>query len=171
MKLGFLLGSTILLTLPAAAVAQAPTDPQITAIVVAANNTDIDAGKLALKHATNKDVRAFAQQMVTDHSAVNAAATKLVTKLHVTPEANATSKELTAGGVAARAKLTAAPKAGFDKAYIDNEVAYHQAVIDAIDKTLIPSAQNAELKTLLVQSRPAFVAHLDHAKQIQASLQ
>lgn len=170
MKLGLILGSTFLLAIPAAATAQGPTDPQIAAIVVSANNVDIAAGKLALKHTTNKDVRAFAQQMVTDHSAVNAAATKLVTKLHVTPEANATSKQFADGGEASRTKLEATPKAGFDKAYIDNEVVYHQTVIDAIDSTLIPSAQNAELKALLVQSRPAFVAHLEHAKQIQATL-
>ncbi len=60
--------------------------------------------------------------------------------------------------------------AAFDKAYVDHEVAYHQAVLDAVDKTLIPSAKNAELKALLVKVRPAFVAHLEHAKMLQASL-
>jgi putative membrane protein len=60
--------------------------------------------------------------------------------------------------------------AAFDQAYIDHEVAFHQAVLDALDKTLIPSAQNAELKALLVKVRPAFVAHLEHAKQLRASL-
>jgi putative membrane protein len=60
--------------------------------------------------------------------------------------------------------------AEFDRAYINNEVTYHQAVIDAIDKTLVPSAQNSELKALLVKVRPAFVAHLEHAKMIQSSL-
>jgi putative membrane protein len=152
------------------AAAQAPTDAQIAAIVVAANQVDIDAGRLAMSHAHDTQAKAFAKQMITDHSAVNAAAVKLVTKLKVTPAPNATSKQLTDGGVANRKHLEGLTGAAFDKAYIDNEVAYHQAVIDAIDKTLIPSAQNAELKALLVQSRPAFVAHLEHAKQIQASL-
>ncbi len=108
--------------------------------------------------------------MITDHTGVNASATALVQKLHVTPEANATSQSLQQGGdqnVAALKKLSGS---AFDKAYIDHEVAYHQAVLDAVDKTLIPSAQNAELKALLVKVRPAFVAHLEHAKHLQASL-
>ena len=59
--------------------------------------------------------------------------------------------------------------AAFDKAYIDREVAYHQQVIDALDKVLIPGATNGELKALLVKVRPAFVAHLEHAKRLQAT--
>ena len=152
------------------AAAQGPTDPQIAAIVVAANQVDIDAGRLAPTRAANGDVKAFAKQMITDHSAVNAAAVKLVSKLHVVPEPNATSKELMDGGAANRKTLAPLHGAAFDKAYIDHEVAYHQAVLDAIDKTLIPNAKNAELKALLEQTRPAIAAHLEHAKQIQASL-
>jgi putative membrane protein len=60
--------------------------------------------------------------------------------------------------------------AAFDKAYIDHEVAYHQAVLDAIDKTLIPSAKNEELKGLITKVRPAIAAHLDHAKMVQTKL-
>lgn len=147
-----------------------PTDPQIAHIVVTANQVDIDAGKLAQSRAQSAEVKDFAQLMVTDHSSVNKSAVELVTKLHVTPEPNDTSKSLRKGGddnVAALKKLSGAP---FDKAYVDHEVAYHQAVLDAVDNTLIPSAQNAELKALLVKVRPAFVAHLEHAKQLQASL-
>jgi putative membrane protein len=108
--------------------------------------------------------------MITDHSAVNKSAVDLVTKLHVTPEPNPTSQSLQKGGddnVAALKKLNGG---AFDKAYVDHEVAYHQAVLDAVDGTLIPSAQNAELKALLVKVRPAFVAHLDHAKHLQSEL-
>nr|WP_230028022.1 DUF4142 domain-containing protein [Massilia sp. Bi118] len=147
-----------------------PNDAQIAAIVVAANTVDIDAGKLAESKTKNKEVRAFAQRMVTDHSAVNQQAVALVTKLHVTPEENDTSKSLTQGGVAARDKLKGLSGAAFDKAYVDNEVSYHQAVLDAIDKTLIPSASNAELKALLTKVRPAIAAHLEHAKHMQAQM-
>ena len=119
---------------------------------------------------SNSDVKKFGQQMVTDHTGVNKQATELVTKLKVTPEDNPTSQSLKAGGEKNIANLKTLKGAAFDKAYIDNEVAYHQAVIDAIDKTLIPSAQNAELKALLVKVRPAFVAHLEHAKKLQSSL-
>jgi putative membrane protein len=108
--------------------------------------------------------------MVKDHSGVNKAATDLATKLKVTPEDNDTSKALKAGGEKNLAHLKTLKGAAFDKAYIDHEVAYHQQVLDALDKTLIPNAQNAELKALLTKTRPAFVAHLEHAKQVQSKL-
>lgn len=154
----------------AASAQQAPTDAQIAGIVVAANTVDINAGKLAEKKAHSKEVKAFAKQMVTDHSGVNKSATALVKKLKVTPEDSDTAKSLKDGGDANIAKLKGLKGKDFDKAYVDNEVAYHQAVIDAIDKTLVPNAKNAELKDMLVKTRPAFVAHLEHAKTIQAEL-
>lgn len=165
-----IIAASLLLAASNAALAQAPSDAQIAGIVVTANTVDINAGKLAQKMSKNKEIKAFAKQMVTDHSGVNKQATALVTKLHVTPANSDTSKSLKAGGDANIATLKALKGAAFDKAYVDNEVGYHQAVIDALDKTLIPSAQNAELKDTLVKVRPAFVAHLEHAKHIQASI-
>ena len=155
---------------PAWAQGAGPSDAQIAAIVVTANQVDIDAGKLAKSKAHSKDVQEFAQRMITDHGAVNKSATDLAEKLHVTPEPSATSESLKKGGDENLAKLKTLSGAAFDKAYIDHEVAYHEAVISTLDKTLIPSAQNAELKALLVKVRPAFVAHLDMAKQIQSGL-
>src|ERR1700730_17108036 len=75
-----------------------PTDPQIAAIVVAANRADINEGKLAESKSGNKEVKAFAERMVTDHTGVNKQATALVTKLKVKPEENDTSKSLKSGG-------------------------------------------------------------------------
>jgi putative membrane protein len=154
---------------PSFAQSAGPNDAQIAAIVVAANSVDIDAGKLAESKAQNKEVKAFAERMVTDHTGVNKQAVALVTKLKVTPEENDTSKSLKQGGADTLAKLKDLKGKAFDKAYIDNEVTYHQTVIDALDKTLIPNAKNEELKALLVKVRPAFVAHLEHAKQMQSS--
>ena len=150
--------------------AASPNDAQIAAIVVAANTVDIDAGKLAEAKTRNKEVRDFAKQMVHDHSAVNRQAVALVKKLHVTPEESDTSKSLTQGGEATREHLKGLSGAAFDKAYVDNEVSYHQTVLDALDKTLIPSASNAELKALLNKVRPIIAAHLEHAKHIQAQM-
>jgi putative membrane protein len=155
---------------PTALVAQQPNDAQIAAIVVTANQVDIDAGRLAESKATNPEVKAFGRQMVTDHTGVNKQATELVAKLGVKPEDNPTAQSLKAGGVDNIKALTSLSGAAFDKAYVDHEVAYHQQVLDAVDKTLIPSATNAELKALLEKVRPAFVAHLTHAKELQASL-
>lgn len=158
-----------LLAAPVLALAQpGPTDPQIAAIVVTANQVDIDAGKLAKSRTHDKEVKAFAQQMITDHTSVNKQAGDLVKKLGVKPESNPTSESLKKGGDENLAKLKKLKGKAFDKAYVDHEVEYHQQVLDAIDKTLIPSAKNPELKALIEKVRPAFVAHLDHAKHLQS---
>ena len=170
MKLSAIVIAGLLFAPAAVASAQGVTDAQIAHIVVTANQIDIDAGKLAKTQSTNAEVKKFADTMVTDHTGVNKSATELVTKLKVTPEDNPTSQSLKKDADANLKKLKGLSGATFDKAYIDNEVAYHQAVIDALDKTLIPGAKNAELKALLVKVRPAFVSHLEHAKHLQSSL-
>ena len=148
-----------------------PTDAQIAAIVVAANQVDIDAGTLAVKKTKNPEVKKFAELMITDHTAVNKGAVELVTKLKVTPEETDASKGLVAGGNDNRAKLEKLDGAAFDKAYVANEVAYHKAVINVLTTQLIPAAQNAELKSTLVGVKPAFDAHLEHAEKLQAALE
>jgi putative membrane protein len=162
----------ITLIVPTLAFAQGkgPTDPQIAHIVVTANQIDVDAGKIAKSASKNKEVQGFAQQMITDHTAVNKQAAALAKKLGVKPEDNDTSKALKKGAAENVANLKKAKGAAFDKAYVDHEVAYHQQVLDAIDKVLVPSAQNAELKGLIEKVRPAIQAHLDHAKHLQADL-
>jgi len=159
-----------LLAAVSAASAQGVTDAQIASIVVTANQVDIDAGNLAAAQSGNAEVKAFGQLMVKDHTGVNRSATDLVTRLKVTPQDNPTSESLKAGGVTNVAHLKTLKGADFDRAYVDHEVAYHQQVLDALDKTLIPGAKNEELKALLVKVRPAFVAHLEHAKMLQASM-
>jgi len=168
MTFGAAVAALALAALPA--LAQSPSDAQIASIVVTANQVDIDAGKLAESKGSNADIKAFGKQMVTDHSGVNKQAIALVTKLKVTPEDNPTSQSLKKGGEDNVKNLKTLSGAAFDRAYIEHEVAYHQQVLDALDKTLIPSAQNAELKSLLVTVRPAFVAHLEHAKMVQSKL-
>jgi len=148
----------------------AVSDANIAAIVVDADSIDIKNGLVAKKMAKNAQVKAFAQQMITDHTSVNKKATDLATKLSLTPEENETSRQLVSNADATRDAIKAKTGANFDKAYIDNDVAYHEAVLDMLDKTLIPNAQNADLKSLLESVKPAFQAHLDHAKQVQATL-
>ena len=163
----FLAGS---LLVPMAGMAAGVNDAQIAAIVVTANQVDIDAGKLAANTTHNAEVKSFANLMVSDHTSVNKSAVDLVTRLKVTPEDNATAQSLKAGGEKNIANLKTLKGAAFDKAYVDHEVAYHQAVIDALDKTLVPDASNAELKALLIKVLPAFIDHLNHAKHLQAEL-
>jgi putative membrane protein len=148
---------------------QGVNDAQIASIVVTANQVDIDAGKLAASRASDDAVKKLAQLMVTNHTGVNESAIELATKLKVTPQDNPTSQSLKAGGDKHLARLQTLSGTAFDKAYVDREVAYHQQVLGALDKILIPNASNGELKALLVKVRPAFVRHLEHAKHLQKS--
>ena len=143
------------------------TDPEVAHVAVTANSIDIELGKLAEQKAARAEVRDFARQMVTIHSAVNTQAAALARKLGVTPSDNAVSKSLQAGAATARAEIEKQSGARFDRAYIAREVAYHQAVLEALDGVLIPTTENAELKKLLVDVRPAILAHLAHAKSLQ----
>jgi putative membrane protein len=159
--------------LGSASIAQAaskPTDPQIAHIAYTAGAIDIEAAKQALKKSKNKDVVEFANTMVRDHEAVNAQALDLVKKLKVKPENNDTSKALTKAAKEERAKLAKLDGAAFDKAYVENEVAYHKQVNGALETMLIPSASNAELKGLLETGLKLFQGHQQHAEHVAAEL-
>jgi putative membrane protein len=145
-----------------------PTDPQIAHIAYTAEQIDIEAAQQALQKSQNKDVRAFATNMETDHKAANDKALALVKKLNVTPEDNDTSKALTKQAADKRAELAKSSGAAFDKAYIDNEVDYHKTVDSALENTLIPSASNAELKDLLKTGLKIFQGHEQHAEHVAA---
>lgn len=155
----------------ASAPAQAPpTDPQIVGTVVTANQIDIDAGKLAISKTHNKQVHDFAQQMITDHSALQKSVFDLGSKLHVAPADSDTSAALKKQAAETTAHLKTLTGAAFDKAYIDNEVGYHKAVIGAVSTVLIPNAQNAELKSALTGAAPLFQGYLEHAEHLQAGM-
>jgi putative membrane protein len=158
--------------LSSAAMAQAakPTDPQIAHIAYTAGVIDINAAKQAMSKASNKEVKAFAQDMVRDHEAVNKQALDLVKKLKVTPEDNDTSKTLSKQAADKLAELNKLKGAAYDKAYVANEVAYHKAVNSALETQLIPSATNPELKSLLQTGLKIFQGHQQHAEQVAASL-
>ena len=165
-----LLSAAALFTAAPAIAADAPTDPQIAQIAYTAGNLDVVAAKQALARSHNKAVRAFAQQMVRDHQAVNAKALALVKKLHVTPQDNPTSQSLTKGAAAERTKLGHMSGAAFDREYVSNEVAYHKTVNGALGSLLIPSAKNGELKSLLETGLTLFREHQAHAEQVAKGL-
>lgn len=143
-------------------------DANIAAIVVAANNADILYADLALAKTQDADVRGFATMVKADHQGVNRAATDLVTRLKVTPVDNQVSFDLRDDAETKRLLLRDLEGFAFDSAYAANEVSYHKTLLGAIDAVLVPSAQNAELRALLIQVRPAVEAHLGHATQLAA---
>ncbi len=143
------LAAATLLSSPALAESAKLTDPQIAHIAYTAGAIDIAAAKQAQTKASNNDVKAFAEDMVRDHEAVNKQALDLVKKLNVTPEDNDTSKALSKAAADKLAELGKLSGPAYDKAYVANEVAYHKTVNGALETQLIPSASNAELKSLL----------------------
>ena len=147
-----------------------PNDAQIAHIAYTAGQIDIKAAQLALQKSKNKEVRDFAENMVRDHTAVNDQALALVKKLNVTPQDNDTSKALTKQADAKQAELAKLDGAAFDKAYADNEVAYHKTVDKALETVLIPDASNPELKDLLTTGLKIFQGHEQHAEHVAQSL-
>jgi putative membrane protein len=143
------------------------TDPEIASVAVTANQVDIGNADVALAKSKDSSIIQFAQTMKRDHQAVIDQAVALVTKLKVTPKDNAVSQKLLADAAKTKKMLESKSGKAFNKAYIDNEVAYHKAVISVIETVLIPESQNAELKAFLQKVLPAFHAHLEHAEMIQ----
>lgn len=161
-----------LFLLSGAATAQEPAigDPEIAAIMKAANDVDIEGGKLASKRAASPEVRAFAEQMISEHTQANEMARDVTRKIKLKPKESQTSDTLKTAGKETRKKLKDLKGAAFDRGYIDSEVAMHQTVLQTIDKTLVPNAGSEEMKSLLAKVRPTIVDHLEHAKQLQAKL-
>ena len=146
------------------------TDPEIASVAVTADQIDIDYAAIAKTKSKNKKVLEFAATMAKDHGSVNAKAVALAKKLGVTPQDNATTQSLLSQAATTKEMLNSKSGADFDKAYIDNEVAYHKAAIGVVENTLIPDATNPELKSLLESALPIFKGHLEHAEKIQAEI-
>jgi putative membrane protein len=155
---------------PSALRGQDLSDAEVAHVAVTANAIDVDLAKVALQRARAEQVKAFAQTMVDDHTGVNEQAAALAKKLGVTPAANEVSASLQKEADAAKSKLDSLTGMAFDRAYMEREVEYHQAVLDAIDNLLVPTTENAELKGLLETVRPAIAAHLERARSIQKLL-
>ena len=146
------------------------TDPEVASVAVAANQIDIEYAGIAKKKSKNTEILNFAEAMTKDHNAVIAQASDLVKKLNVTPKDNAVSQKLNNDAEQTRKMLNAKSGSEFDKAYIDNEVAYHKAVIDAVKNLLIPETENQQLKDLLTGILPALDTHLQHAEMVQKKI-
>ena len=142
-------------------------DAEVASVAVVANQIDIEYADIAKTISKNAEVLQFATTMINDHKAVISQAAALVKKLKVTPQENATSQQLQADAEKTKKMLRSKSGKAFDKAYIDNEVAYHKAVIQAVEGLLIPETDNQELKTLLQNVVPALKAHLEHAIMLQ----
>jgi putative membrane protein len=140
-------------------------DPTIVAIVDAANTYDIETGSIAVTKGHSKAVRDFAAMLVRDHRNVRVQDRNLATSLKVTPTPPR-DFALAKAHTAAMASLRKAHGKNFDRVFLQQEVDFHNAVIDAVTTTLLPAIQNAQLKDLVTKVAPAFVAHRDRAQSL-----
>lgn len=146
------------------------TDPEIVSVAVVANKIDVNYGEIALKKSSDQNIRQFAQTMINDHNGIIAQAVALAGKLKVTPKDNPLTNHLLEGEKTTTKMLNSKKGSAFDKAYIDNEVAYHEAVINTVKDVLIPQCKNEELKNLLIKVSPLLNEHFEHAKMIQSKI-
>jgi putative membrane protein len=137
---------------------------------VTVNNGEINEAKLAKSRTKNKEVKNFAQQMITDHTAANKKTAALASKMKIKPEESAESKQLKEEGKEELKKLKGLKGDDFDKEYMESQVRDHQKALDTIDNSLLPNAKDAALKDLLTQTRSTVAMHLDNAKKVQAAM-
>ena len=147
-----------------------PSDANIAAILLAANNTDISYAKLVPNRAQSPAIKDFAARMLTDHNAVNAMVNELLGRINLTPEENTTSLDFRDESTTKRDLMRELDGRAFDTTYINNEISYHTKLLASIDNTLVPFARNPQLRQTLLSIRPAVAAHLDHAQRVKAGL-
>lgn len=155
---------------PAATRVVGPTDGEIAAILLAANNTDISYAKLAPTRAQSQAIKDFAARMLTDHTGVNALVNDLVASSNITPEENKTSLDFRDESAMKRDLMRELSGRAFDTTYIANEITYHTRLLAAIDGTLLPAVRSTPLRQLITNIRPAVAAHLEHAQQVRTGL-
>lgn len=149
----------------ATAAAPALDDPTIVAIFDAANSWDIETGQLAATRGLTKAVRDFGSMLARDHQQVRKMGRDLAAKLKVTPTPPK-DFAMAADHQAAVKKLRALTGPAFDKAFLEHEVAFHGAVLDAVTTTLLPALKNAEVRKLVTDVAPAFKAHQEAARHM-----
>jgi putative membrane protein len=152
------------------AVGTMPSDPQILGILRAANDVDIAGGYQAERMARDAGVQSFGKAMVTDHAALNQQADELASRLGQVPEESETSKQLRENGDQALERRRSMAGDDFDRTYLDDEIAFHQALLKTIDEVLLPNADSPELKQLLETARPQIASHLAQAQRLKENL-
>lgn len=145
--------------------AQGPDDPTIVAIFDAANTADIETGQLAAQRGGTEKIRAFGAMLANDHAQVRQLGRDLAKKLGVTPTPPKDRASADAHAAAMK-RLRALSGKAFDRAFLEHEIAFHGAVVDAVTTTLLPAIDNAELKALVEKVAPAFVAHQKTAEKL-----
>jgi putative membrane protein len=145
------------------------TDVNIVALLDEANAGDSAAGAVAAKKGTSASVKEFGRDMMRDHHALRKAGQDLAKKENLTAAPPSGDTLATSSQKWADSLNAMAASADWDKAYIDHEVAAHQAVL-ALLQTAATAAQDTSLKALITKAQPTIDAHLKKAQAVQAKL-
>jgi putative membrane protein len=145
-------------------------DDHLVAIMLATDNADLSYARMAYTRASTREVKAFAQRMINDHSQSVALVNEIVARNDISPKDNLVSRDLRDEATGQRETMRPLTGLAFDSAYVANEVAYHRRLISMIDDVLLPRLDDGELRQQLTTMRPVLVAHLAHAEQLQATL-
>jgi putative membrane protein len=145
-------------------------DPYFVAEAKAANAGEVLVAESVLPRLATESVRAFAQQMITEHTATNAMLLEIAARNGITPVESEISLALTAHAMQEVEML--APLAGLelDRAYMDGQILDHETTLMHLDTRWIPGASNPELKAFFVDMRAHVVQHLEEARAIRAQL-
>ena len=157
-------------SMPGVIVGSTYSDSDIAAIVTNANQGEIDQGQVASTKANSDDVRAFARMMVTDHTSALNQAQSLLSRTNIVANDNDISRGLQNASQGTVSALNTYSGPDFDRTYINSQVDIHQWLLNTLDNTLIPSANNRQLRDFLKTQRTAVATHLDRARQIQSNL-
>jgi putative membrane protein len=146
-------------------------DDHLVAIMLATDNADLSFARMGYTRASTREVKAFAQRMINDHSQAVALVNEIVGRHDISPKDNMMSRDLRDEATTQRELLRPLAGRAFDIAYVANEVAYHRHLLSIIDDVLLPRLEEGELRQQLVTMRPVLSAHLAHAEQLQATLE
>jgi putative membrane protein len=139
-------------------------------IIIAANQSEVEMGLQATQRASNPAVRAFAERMVSDHTPAEATMRAMAQRMGLPPRESETSRSLQEFTRTSLDALGARSGMSFDQEYMRLQAQQHRWLLEALERNLIPGAQNEQLRTALQRMRPTIAVHLREAERIHASL-
>jgi putative membrane protein len=158
------------ITAPASTAQAQQHDGEIIALLMALNNKEINAAKLASKKATLFIVKRYAHLLNHEHAKNLKETLKLSKKIAVNPVETEAVITLKTQGTHELATLFSLSKHDFNKAYINTMIKDHTNALQLIDETIAIDVNNSELRKSLIATREHINQHLKKAKEIQAKI-
>lgn len=144
-------------------------DPGIASLVSILNASEIEGGKAAQSKARGAEVKAFAQQMVTDHQAMQAEMDHMTAAKGMTPQTIPLADSVQRSMAMAMDSVGRQSGTAFDVAYIQSQIAAHQQALDLMNRAAA-ATKDLDIKNALLQAMSKTQAHLDKARLLAGSV-